>query len=88
VQLDSPLAMNPGRVSVTVRSSIRGAGPTMVETLDRIHEERKRRGCAPMTAEEMQRELDVQVADDVEYERRWAEIWSESEQSENRGDAP
>lgn len=62
-------------------------GPTMLEVLDRIHQDQVRRGQRPMTEEEMAAEIARMRAEDDEYEERCRAIWSQTTKSDSR-DAP
>ena len=79
VQLDRKVPLPPGRVTVDVRPAVPSAGPTMLEVLDRIHQDQRRRGRAPMTEEEMAREIEQRRAEDDADEARWRAIWSETQ---------
>ncbi len=57
LQLEKKLTLPPGRVTVTVQPSGGKSGPTMLEVLDRIHQDQQRRGRKPMTEEEMAAEI-------------------------------
>jgi uncharacterized protein YkwD len=70
LQLEKKLAMSPGRVTVTVQSTRPSSGPTMLEVLERIHQERQKRGYAPMTEEEMIAEIAQMRAEDNNDESR------------------
>jgi hypothetical protein len=78
VQLDRKVAVPPGRVLVDVRPATPNPGPTMLEVLDRIHQDQRRRARVPMTDEEMAREIGQMRAEDDEYEARWRTIGSQS----------
>jgi len=78
LRLEEKLALPPGRVSVTVKSTSIGSGPTMLEVLDRIHAEQRQRGRRPMTDEEMAAEIAELRKEDDAYEERWEKIWSQS----------
>ena len=75
LQLDHKVALPPGRVTLTVQPAGPRSGPTMLEVLDRIHQDQQRRGRIPMTDEEMAAEITRMRAEDDEYEERWREIW-------------
>ena len=78
LRLEKKLAIPPGRVTIAVQAaSIRG-GPTMLETLDRIHAEQKKRGHKPMTDEEMAAQIAHLRSEDDEAESRWQEIRSQT----------
>jgi hypothetical protein len=78
VELEHKVALPPGRVTVEVRRANTAPGPTMLEVLDRIHQEQRGRGRPPMTDEQMASEIDQMREDDEEYEARWRLIWSQS----------
>lgn len=78
LHLEKKLSMPPGRVTVTVQPTAASSGPTMLDVLDRIHQEQQRRGRQPMTEEEMAAEIAQTRADDEEYEDRWRQIWSQT----------
>jgi hypothetical protein len=79
LQLEKKLDLPPGRVTVTVQPTGPRPGPTMLEVLDRIHRDRQQRGDRPMTEEEMAAEIAQMRAEDAEYEKRWREIWSQTQ---------
>lgn len=81
LQLEKKVALPPGRVTVTVQAAPpvqAGAGPTMVEVLDRIHRDQQARGRKPMTEEQMAAEITELRAGDDEYEERCRQIWSQT----------
>jgi hypothetical protein len=78
LQLERKLAFPPGRVLVTVQPAERRGGPTMLEVLDRIHQNQKQRGRRPMTEAEMAAEIAQRQAEDDEYEERCRQIWSQT----------
>src|SRR5947209_4178992 len=78
LQLDKKVALPPGRVTVTVRPTGPGTGPTMLEVLDRIHRDQRQQGRRPMTDEEMTAEIARMRAEDDEYEERWRQIWTQT----------
>jgi hypothetical protein len=78
LQLEKKIALPPGPVTVTVQSTLRKTGPTMLEVLDRIHQDQQRSGRTPMTEEEMAAEIARMRAEDDETEKRWQEIWSQT----------
>lgn len=78
LQLEKKIALPPGRITVTVQASQPGSGPTMLEVLDRIHQEQRQRGHRSMTEEEMAAEIAGMRAEGDEYEERWREIWSKT----------
>jgi hypothetical protein len=88
LQLAQKLALPPGRVTVTVQPLGSAQGPTMLEVLDRIHQDQHRRGRRPMTEEEMAAEIAQRRAEDDEYEERWREIWSQTGTKSERTDTP
>ena len=78
LHLEKKLSLPPGRVTVTVQPTGPGAGPTMLDVLDRIHRDQQQRGRRPMTEEEMAAEITQMQGEDDEYEERWQEIWSQT----------
>jgi hypothetical protein len=68
LRLEKKLTLPPGRVTVTVQPSGATSGPTMLEVLDRIHQDQQRRGRKPMTEEEMAAEIARTRAEDGESE--------------------
>lgn len=89
LQLEQKAALPPGRVTVTVRAAQpmqAGAGPTMVEVLDRIHRDQQARGRKPMTEEQMVAEIAELRADDDEYEERCRQIWSQTGTQNREGE--
>jgi hypothetical protein len=74
LQLDDKLGLPPGRVSITLQLIEPRPGPTMLEVLDRIHQEQQTANHKPLTEEEMAAEV-ARVRADREYEERWARIW-------------
>jgi hypothetical protein len=78
LRLETKLALPPGRVTVTVQPPGPGPGPTMLEVLDRIHQDQRQRGRTPMTEEEMAAEIAQLRAEGDDYEARWRQIWSET----------
>lgn len=78
LRLETKLALPPGRVSVTVQSAEPRSGPTMLEVLDRIHQDQQRQGRRPMTEEEMVAEITQIRAEGADDEERWREIWSQT----------
>ena len=64
LQLENKLALPPGRVTVTVQPTVLRTGPTMLEVLDRIHQNQQQRGRTPMTEEEMSAEVAQMRAED------------------------
>jgi hypothetical protein len=79
VQLEQKVALPPGRVTVEVRPAGPPSGPTMLEVLDRILLDQRQRARAPMTEEEMAREIEQMREEDDEYEQRWRTIWSQAD---------
>jgi len=77
LQLDQKLTLPPGRVTLTVQPTAQVSGPTMLETLDRIHREQQLRCRRPKTEEETAAEIAELRAEDGEYEQRWQQIWSQ-----------
>src|SRR5438874_1708520 len=78
LQLDKKIALETGRVTVTVHRANPASGPTMLEVLDRIDQERKQRGQRMPTEEEMAAEIAQMRGADEEYEARWREIWAQT----------
>jgi hypothetical protein len=78
LQLDTKIALPPGRVTVTVEAQTVRQGPGALEVLDRIHREQQQRGRTPMTEEEMAAEIAALRAEQEEAEQRWQQIWSET----------
>ena len=76
LRLEERLPLPPGRVSVTIKPAEIAAGPTMLEVLDRIHREQRKRGHKPMTEEETA-SMGELTRDDDACEERWREIWSQ-----------
>lgn len=88
LRLKKKLALPPGRVTVTVQPTGPRSAPTMLEVLDRIHRDQQQEGRRPMTEEEMAAEIAQIRAQDVEYEERWREIWSQTRTKTERTDNP
>jgi|SRR5689334_5473023 hypothetical protein len=88
LQLKDKLPLPPGRVTVTVRPTGANCGPTMLEVLERIHQNRQQRGRKPMTEEEMAAEIARTRAEDDEYEERMRQIWSQTAAKTEKTDAP
>ncbi len=88
LHLEKKLSLPPGRVLVTVQPTGSGAGPTMLEVLDRIHRGQQQGGRQPMTEEEMAAEIAQMRSDDDEYEERWQQIWSQTGTTPQRTDLP
>lgn len=88
LQLEKKVALPPGRVTVTVQAAPgqAGAGPTMVEVLDRIHRDQQARGRRPMTEEAMAAEIAHLRAEDDEYEERCRQIWSQTGTQSREGE--
>jgi hypothetical protein len=78
LRLEKKLTLPPGRVTVTVQPSAPNTGPTMLEVLDRIHQDQQRRGRKPPTEEEVAAEIAQMRSEDDEYEERWRQIWSQT----------
>src|SRR5262245_54200536 len=78
LQLEKKLALPPGRVTVTVQLTGSRTSPTMLEILDRIHQDQQQRGRRLMTEEEMTAEIAQLRTEDSEYEDRWRKIWSQT----------
>jgi hypothetical protein len=88
LRLAQKVELPPGPVKVTVQPARSPSGPTMLEVLDRIHREQQQRGHKPMTDEEMAAEIAETRAEDDEYEERWREIWSQTEDPQQRRENP
>ena len=88
LHLEQKLALPPGRVTITVQPTEPRSGPSMVEVLDRIHQDQQLRGRKPMTEEEMAAEIAQMRDDDEEYEERWRQIWSQTGTGSERKDHP
>jgi hypothetical protein len=88
LQLEEKLTLPPGRVTLTVQPKVPKTGPTMLEVLDRIQGDQKRRGHRPMTEEEMAAEIAQLRSEDDEYEKRWQGIWSQTGTKPERTDRP
>ena len=88
LQLVQRLALPPGRVTVTVQPMGAMSGPTVLEVLDRIHQDQQRRGKRTMTEEEMVAEIARIRGDDDEYEERWRQIWSQAATGTESKDCP
>ena len=88
LRLEEKLALPPGRVRVTVQPTVPRTGATMLEVLDRIHQDQQQRGRRPKTEEEMATEIAQLRAEDNEYEDRWREIWSQTGTNPERANDP
>ena len=77
LRLEVKLTLPPGRVTVSIQPAELSSGPTMLEVLSRIQQERVQRGQRAMTEEEMAAEISQMRDDDKGYEERWREIWSQ-----------
>jgi hypothetical protein len=88
LQLEKKLALPPGRVTVTLQTTGSPSGPTMLEVLDRIHQEQRQRGRVPMSEEQMDAEIAQLRAEADEEEERWREIWSQTKAPDKRTDTP
>ena len=88
LHLERKVALPPGPVTVEVRPAKPASGPTMLEVLDRIHQDQRRRGQPPMTEEEMAHQIEQMRADDDDHEARWQMIWSQTRQSDAAVDNP
>src|SRR5438270_11089490 len=82
LHLEHKLSLPPGRVTVTVQPTGPKPGPTMLEILDRIHQDQQHRGRSPMTEEETAAEIARMRAEDDDYEKRCREIWSQTRTSD------
>ena len=76
LRLEKKLAIAPGRVMVVVQPVSIHTGSTMLETLDRIHADQKKRDYKPMTEDEMAAEIAQTRNEDEQDEARWREIGS------------
>jgi hypothetical protein len=88
LHLEQKLALPPGRVTLTVQPLVARSGPTMLEALDRVHRDQRLRGRAPMTEQEMAAEIAELRAEDLDYEARWREIWSQTSANLHGTDKP
>ena|SRR5580698_7679993 len=86
LHLSKKLSLSPGLVTVSVQSTVPKTGPTMMEVLDRIHQDQKLRGRKPMTEEEMAAEMTLMRSEDDGYEKRWQNIWSQTGTKPNSTD--
>jgi hypothetical protein len=65
LHLEKKLTLPPGPVTVTVQPTAPASGATMLEVLDRIHNDQKQRGRRPMTEAEMTAEIgQIRAQDD------------------------
>ncbi len=80
LRLAEKTKLPPGPVHLTIQPTGTGAGPTMLEVLDRIQREQAERGQQPQTAAEIQAEI-AEIRGDEAYAARWREIWSQTEVS-------
>ena len=71
LQLETKLDLPPGLVTVTVQPTGPRPGPTMLEVLDRIHHDQRRRGDRPMTEEEMAAEIARMRAEEMIRSQPW-----------------
>lgn len=88
LQLEKKLTLPPGPVTVIVQPAAPRSGPTMLETLERIHREQQQRGRKAMTEAEMAAEIDQMRSEDDDYEARWREIWSQTGTQSDRTGNP
>jgi hypothetical protein len=88
LQLEKRLALPPGRVTVTVQPTVPKAGPTMLEVLDRIHQDQQQRGGRPLSEAEMASQIARTRTEDDDYEERWREIWSQTGTKPERTNEP
>lgn len=88
LQLKEKLALPPGPVTVTVRASEAKSSPTVLEVLDRIHQEQRQRGRPAMTEEEMAAEIAHMRTEEEEDDARWREIWSQTAAKGERTGTP
>jgi hypothetical protein len=86
--LDSKVALPPGRVTVTLGPAEAKSGPTVLEVLDRIHQEQRQQGRRLMSEEEMAAEIARMRAEDDEYEERWRQIWSQTGPKDAKTETP
>jgi len=70
LRLEQKLALPPGPVTITVHPATPRTGPTMLETLDRIHAEQKKRNRTPMSDAEMAAEVSQMRGDDDQEDAR------------------
>jgi hypothetical protein len=78
LRLEHKLSMPPGPVKVAVQSAAVRSDSTMLETLDRIHADQRKRGHEPMSENAMAAEIAETRSHDEEAEARWREIWSQT----------
>lgn len=88
LHLEKKLALPPGRVTLTVQPTGPRSGPTMLEVLDRIHQDQQQRGRRPMSEEQMAAEMARMRAEDDAYEEQWREIWSQTGMKRERTNNP
>jgi hypothetical protein len=86
LHLSKKLSLPPGLVTVSVQSTLPKPGPTMLEVLDRIHQDQNQQGRKPMTEEEMAAEIALMRSEDNEHEERWQNIWSQTGTKPNTTD--
>jgi hypothetical protein len=79
LRLTKKISLPPGQVIVTVQPATSGAGPRMIDVLDRIRRERMLRGARPMSEDQMRAEIEALRAEGEEDEARWREIWSKTQ---------
>lgn len=79
LRLEQKLGMAPGPVTIAVQPVAPRAGPTMLETLDRIHAAQQQRGRKPAADDETSAEIAKMRADADQDEVRWQQIWSQTE---------
>jgi hypothetical protein len=86
MRLAKKISLPPGPVTLTVQSREPKTGPTMMEVLDRIHQDQQQRGRKHMTEEEMASEISLMRTEDSEYEERWQNIWTQTGKEPKRTD--
>jgi hypothetical protein len=79
LHLAKKLSLPPGPITVSVQSTEPKIGLTMLEVLDHIHQDQHQRGRKPLTETEMATEIEQIRSDDNEYEERWQNIWSQTD---------
>lgn len=75
LDLPTKLPIPSGKVTILVQSNATSLGPTLLETLDRIHQDQQSHGQVPMSESAMAEEITAMRSGDKGYEERWQEIW-------------
>jgi hypothetical protein len=88
LQLEKKVGLPPGPVTIELRAAAPRSGPTMLEVLDRIHQDQRQRGHAPMTEVEMACEIEQLRGEDDAYEERWRAIWSQTAKAGDATETP